>query len=289
VEPKTDKDEEYCRRVNDIMNNPPSANTLSSSRVGESNDLQYMLNNMSQMQLMQLFGGVGQMGGLSNLLGSIHRPSDSPRTSARTSTTSTPATSATPATSVQSPETPNNPVPIVTPIAPRKNDAAKKDDVSKVLLSELQSYLHGLRDGGTSSTSTSNGRTIDLSTAVNAETVRFLTDPERTENLLAHLPNIESKDNAKQQLRETISSPQFQQALSLFSSALQSGQLGPVVSQFQLSDEAVAAATNGDLEQFVRALEKNATELVRKNLTEKEQDKTEDVAMEEEEDKNGST
>lgn len=70
-ETKTDKDDEWCRRINEIINNPPSANSLSSNRGGESNDLQYMLNNMSQQQLMQLFGGVGQMGGLSNLLGSM--------------------------------------------------------------------------------------------------------------------------------------------------------------------------------------------------------------------------
>ena len=34
-------------------------------------DLHNLLNNMSQQQLMQLFGGVGQMGGLSSLLGNI--------------------------------------------------------------------------------------------------------------------------------------------------------------------------------------------------------------------------
>lgn len=220
------------------------------------------------------------------------RPSsDSSRTSARTSTTSTPPTSATaPTTTVPSagtPETPNNAVTVVTPTAPKKNDNAKKDDTSKVLLSELQSFLSGLKaSDGSGGSSSTNGRTIDLSTAVNAETVSFLTDAERTENLLAHLPNIDSNDNAKQQLRETISSPQFQQALSMFSSALQSGQLGPVVSQFQLNEEAVAAATTGDLEQFVKALEKNAKEIVAK-ATEKEQEKKEDTAMEE--DKNGST
>lgn len=66
-EPKTDKDDEYCRRVNELLNNPPSI-----TRSGqEGGDIQYMLNNMSQQQLMQLFGGVGQMGGLSSLLGSM--------------------------------------------------------------------------------------------------------------------------------------------------------------------------------------------------------------------------
>lgn len=67
-EPSEDKDDELCRRVNDVMNNPPTGNSSSSSG-RDGNDLQYMLNNMSQSQLMQLFGGV-QMGGLSSLLGS---------------------------------------------------------------------------------------------------------------------------------------------------------------------------------------------------------------------------
>lgn len=103
---------------------------------------------------------------------------------------------------------------------------------------------------------------------------------DRTNTLVAHLPTIESSDNAKKQLKDTISSPQFQQALSSFSTALQSGQLGPVVSQFQLSNEAVAAANTGDLEQFVKALEKNADakDAVKK---EKSEDTEQDTPMEE--------
>lgn len=103
-----------------------------------------------------------------------------------------------------------------------------------------------------------------------------------TARLMAHLPSIETSDNAKKQLKDTIQSPQFQQALSSFSAALQSGQLGPVVSQFQLSPEAIAAANTGDLEQFVKALEKNASSNA-KNTEKKEKsdDAKQDTPMEE--------
>lgn len=86
---------------------------------------------------------------------------------------------------------------------------------------------------------------VDLSTSLNSESINtILSDPERLSALQTHLPNIEnegapskSADTAtiKQQLKDTLASPQFQQALSTFSSALQSGQLGMVISQFKLS------------------------------------------------------
>lgn len=41
----------------------------------------------------------------------------------------------------------------------------------------------------------------------------------------------------------------------MFSTALQSGQLGPVVSQFEVGSEAVSAANQGNMEDFVRALQ----------------------------------
>lgn len=46
------------------------------------------------------------------------------------------------------------------------------------------------------------------------------------------------------------------QALSMFSAALQSGQLGPVVQQFEVGAEAVDAANQGNMEEFVKALQK---------------------------------
>lgn len=44
--------------------------------------------------------------------------------------------------------------------------------------------------------------------------------------------------------------------MSQFSSALESGQLGPVVSQLAVNSEAVAAAASGNMQEFVKALEK---------------------------------
>ncbi|XP_015114342.1 proteasomal ubiquitin receptor ADRM1-like [Diachasma alloeum] len=69
---------------------------------------------------------------------------------------------------------------------------------------------------------------------------------ERT--MSKHLPPGDS-------LCTTLSSPQFSQALSMFWSALQSGQASPVVRQFGLGADAVNAAATGNLEEFVSALE----------------------------------
>lgn len=41
----------------------------------------------------------------------------------------------------------------------------------------------------------------------------------------------------------------------MFSSALQTGQLGSVVQQFDLGEGAISAANQGNMEEFVRALQ----------------------------------
>lgn len=107
------------------------------------------------------------------------------------------------------------------------------------------------------------GPNVDFSTSITTEALNPLLNdnPDWIAQLEEHLPDVGTDDTKKQQLRDTISSPQFQQALGMFSSALQSGQLGPVVSQFKLSTEAVEAANLGDLEKFVRALENSAKEV----------------------------
>jgi len=286
-EPNSDKDDDNCRRVNELLNNPPSSGGSGGGNGGtrgEGSDLQYMLNNMSQQQLMQLFGGVGQMGGLSSLLGSINRTGGS-RTSTTTPATAARSTTATAGAAAVT-TTPANSTQPATPRAPKKDTnsgettessppaTVPNPESSRVLLSELQNYLAGINTGASGSR-----QNVDLSTSLTSDSINsVLSDPERLEALQAHLPNIDEEGKpmdpnaVKQQLKDTLASPQFQQALSMFSNALQSGQLGPVVSQFKLSDAAVAAANTGDLEQFVKALEKTSI---------KDPSAKEDEAMEE--------
>ncbi len=55
----------------------------------------------------------------------------------------------------------------------------------------------------------------------------------------SHLPPT------SESLETVLTSPQFQQALGTFNSALQSGQLGPLMGQFGLSGQVVNAANTG--------------------------------------------
>ncbi|XP_023160079.2 proteasomal ubiquitin receptor ADRM1 homolog isoform X1 [Drosophila hydei] len=264
-EPKTDKDDEHCRRINELLNNPPSAHQRGGGGSGsEGTDLQYMLNNMSQQQLMQLFGGVGQMGGLSSLLGQMNSRTPSSRNAASSGGGSSAA--------LQTPENVNVPRTVSVPSKPSKSSGNRSSSSGGGSnAANSQSDAAGGTGGGSGGgvvggslavDADGSGRSlnIDLSTALSgAEAInQLIADPERVKSLIVHLPESEDADeDRKQQIKDHISSPQFQQALAQFSNALQSAQLGPVVKQFELSHDAVAAAYSGNLEEFVRALEKS--------------------------------
>lgn len=80
------------------------------------------------------------------------------------------------------------------------------------------------------------------------------------------------------------------QAVSLFSTALQSGQLGPIVSQFEVGADAVSAANQGNMEDFVRALQNTnlgnsnensgeTTQPEKRQKTDEKKDKNDDEDM----------
>lgn len=277
-EPKTDKDDEYCSKVNEYLNNPPplgsnrnggsglgsGSSSQSSSLQSEinnltQNDIQNLLNNMSQQQLMQLLGSVGGVGGMPNfneLLGGS-RPTSSQSTVSTTESapeTTVSTTSSVTATTVTSP----NPATSATTSVP--STATTESNPSQIQLSDLQNILSGLNvptsKEGTVHTS------IDLSSALTAETLQPLFENqelmERLRNLLPSSLEASAgqSEESGETLRSTIQSPQFQQALSMFSAALQSGQLGPLMQQFGMAQEVIDAANSGDMEGFVRALQK---------------------------------
>lgn len=82
--------------------------------------------------------------------------------------------------------------------------------------------------------------TLDLSTVLTPDAIRsLLNDREVASALFPHLP--EGSEHTNEQLQEIMHSPQFRQSLHRLSTALQSGQLGPLMTQLGLD----ASAGNG--------------------------------------------
>lgn len=85
---------------------------------------------------------------------------------------------------------------------------------------------------------------VELSEVLAAKNVRdsALANKDR---LISHLPDQEEK--TEQELKETLTAPQFRQAVDTFGHALQTGQLGPALQHFNVGEAAVNAANSGGM------------------------------------------
>ncbi|XP_042876760.1 proteasomal ubiquitin receptor ADRM1-like isoform X1 [Penaeus japonicus] len=299
-EPKSDKDEENARKVNELLNNPPTPNSqrstgstpnpvLSSdiSNLRES-DIHNLFGNISQQQLMQILGS--GMSSLATLLGPGRSGSGGSRSGSGNSSSTTSTTtraSTTPSTTTTSTPAPT-PAQDSTQGSNTETSSATSasGNVVPIQLSDLQNILSGI--SVPPDASGSPRVPVDLSSAMTAEALQpILTNEDFVNQLRPYLPATSDGLPPTEQLRGTVTSPQFQQAVSLFSSALQSGQLGPLINQFGLGEDAVLAAASCDMEAFIKALGKKKDkeegskkeEEKKKEEKGKDQDKDEDDAM----------
>ncbi|GIX87301.1 proteasomal ubiquitin receptor ADRM1-A [Caerostris extrusa] len=296
-ESKTDRDSEYCCKVNQYLNNPPSGgssrNGASGSLGGSSTpsqsgaglqselsslgdgDLQNLLNNMSQSQLIQLLGvgGISQMPSLSSLLGASRPSSGQSVSSSSESTHSIVETTQSSRTTTSTTTTSQSATATPTPASTSSNSA--------IQLSDLQNILSGITLPAQGENQAQKP-SVDLSSAITAEALQPLfNNQELMDRIRSLLPPATEVTTPvpSDQLRSTVQSPQFQQALGMFSAALQSGQLGPLMQQFGMSSDVVTAANSGDMDAFVKALQSSKASSSESSTDKKDQDKDEDMAL----------
>merc|ERR1711976_319588 len=102
------------------------------------------------------------------------------------------------------------------------------------------------------------GKQYDLNKVLGTESlVGILANKEVQDRLNKHMPKDEKIGQSKEELRAAIGSPQYQQAVQAFQEALESGQLAPVLQQFNLPEEAIKAAAGGNMKAFAEAMEKS--------------------------------
>ncbi|XP_058418331.1 proteasomal ubiquitin receptor ADRM1 isoform X2 [Diceros bicornis minor] len=306
-EPKTDQDEEHCRKVNEYLNNPPMPGALGASgsgghelsALGGEGGLQSLLGNMSHSQLMQLIGpaGLGGLGnapvgpgasgglgaltgpGLASLLGSGGPPASSSSSSSRSQSAAvTPSSTASSARATPAPSAPAAASATSPSPAPSSGNGTSTaaSPTQPIQLSDLQSILATMNvpagPGG--------GQQVDLASVLTPEIMApILANADVQERLLPYLPSGESLPQTAEEIQNTLTSPQFQQALGMFSAALASGQLGPLMCQFGLPAEAVEAANKGDVEAFAKAMQNSARSEQKEGDGEDKKDEEEDMSL----------
>lgn len=263
-EPRTDRDEEYCKKINELLNNPPRA----SNELGggsSDRDLQTLFGNMTQEQVAQILSSNGV--NLASLLNSHAGRSSSSGASA-SSTASTNNSAPTSAGASGASPSMNDFRALISGALMEGNE----DEANALMAESIGARDHtggsavtggqtGSQGGASRGGSGETPPLVDLSTAMNSESLaHLLEDEEFLRQIEPHLPSITpniplSSEERKKQFSDTVRSSQFRSSLSQFCIALQSGQLGPLMSQFGLNQACVDAASLGNLEAFVRALE----------------------------------
>ncbi|XP_078092845.1 proteasomal ubiquitin receptor ADRM1 isoform X3 [Mustelus asterias] len=305
-EPKSDKDEEFCRKVNEYLNNPPMPGALGGSGSSGGHELAALGGSL---------GALAGPAGLAGLLGSGGPTATSSSGSRSQSATVTPSstTSAVRMTSVPSVAAATTPVPaptvastpvpaaaaasaagLTTPAAsstgstsasgspPVTASGSATSPTQPIQLRDLQSILASMTVPAAAEGT--GQQAVDLSSVLTPEIMApILANSEVQERLLPYLPTGESLPQPAEEIQNTLTSPQFQQAMSMFSAALASGQLGPLMSQFGLPAEAVEAAGKGDVEGFAKAMQHNSATSKTK-LDDKEGDSDSKDKKDEEED-----
>merc|ERR1712117_560813 len=114
--------------------------------------------------------------------------------------------------------------------------------------------------GNNQATPSSSTEQVNLAAALPLDLNSLLSSEDVQARLTPHVPQEPSDliPNVSAELKQSLNSPQFRQALSMFSTAFASGQLGPIISQFNLGQDALQAANSSNLKLFVDALNKLA-------------------------------
>jgi len=253
---KKDKDEELMKKVNEALNNP----TSSAFREGRSG---HGRNDDPEEALMQILSGGAnshqQIQQLQSLLQQTQRNQSRSGASSSSSSSKKKEKSDEAKTELPKPQTETA---VSQPVAAASTSVASPATPSSgVQIEDLQSILRnmaGVMPGGVTPT-TAQRTPIDIAEAMKAEDIiPMLANEQIREKLAAHLPEDSNIPKTEEELKETLRSPQFQQACDAFSHALSSGQLGAALKQFGVSKAAVDAANRGDVRAFADAMEKDA-------------------------------
>ncbi|RNA43364.1 proteasomal ubiquitin receptor ADRM1 isoform X1 [Brachionus plicatilis] len=271
-ETESDKDEKLWKKVNDSLNNPPAPGSSSSSTSAgerattsgnlanvlnqelsgmEGSELHNLIGSMSEQQLQMFLGGFMPVNSPSS-----NRTSTAPSSQPSRAQSTVSATRAEQTAASSSEKKPSQ----------VESGEGKKESGQKMQFSDFQNILGNLAQ------ELPGRQEVDLSELVPLDLMApILANNEIQQRLMQHLPDSEILPKTEEEVRTTLTTPQFKKAMSSFGHALQSGQLGPLLQQFNLPDEVTSAAAQGNLEAFAKAMETYAQQ--------KKEKKTDDDQM----------